>query len=341
MHSMKCWSCALKHIAGALSYGKEILSGHTYGAELDHRPDLIGELVNCEHHAELLSSTLFDVVSSLRKQLQDRHGICSADDLETLRSLYLTIERMETASEQEQQSIQKELSLLNNTEPLNISFQDIRRKTLDEYQGNPEILDLVIIGVDNPDWFEFQYQSIQRHANGYRRLIVVQPTVDLTAYSDISIIPHSLYQLCQSAELSDTFICMNGHQALLHDYTLQQLPPTYAQHITPLFRTVRADLKQIYEAASDYDTFMPQPVDKALFVQYMSNDLPAFPLSYYFAKKQENRIYDTAALGSYIDRPICCSTRASLKHRPFVSWQNDTQFVNVRTFAIEQRMIQL
>lgn len=42
MDSMKCWDCALKHLAGALSYGKEILTGHAKGAELDHRPVCLG-----------------------------------------------------------------------------------------------------------------------------------------------------------------------------------------------------------------------------------------------------------------------------------------------------------
>jgi len=42
MNNMKCLSCALKHISVALSYGKEILSGHGKGSELDHRPDFLG-----------------------------------------------------------------------------------------------------------------------------------------------------------------------------------------------------------------------------------------------------------------------------------------------------------
>lgn len=94
MDSMKCWDCALKHLAGALSYGKEILTGHTKGAELDHRPDLLGELVNCEHHAELLDRELFNRVSTLRKQLQVRHVFVTAEDLDTLRMLYLKTEAL-------------------------------------------------------------------------------------------------------------------------------------------------------------------------------------------------------------------------------------------------------
>ena len=37
MENMRCFECALKHTATALSYGKEILNGHGEGADLDHR----------------------------------------------------------------------------------------------------------------------------------------------------------------------------------------------------------------------------------------------------------------------------------------------------------------
>lgn len=341
MDSMKCWSCALKHLAGALSYGKEVLSGHTYGAELDHRPDLIGELVNCEHHAELLNHTLFDAVAMIRRKLQDHRGICTPDDLDAIRALYLTTERMESATEVEQRAIDKEISAIGSQYQAVNPLQQMIRKSLDDYPGNPEVLDLVIAQITDQEQFEFQYQSIQQHANGYRRIIAVRPLCSLDQYTDVIVTQQSLYQLCQSTELSDVFICMRECQAFLHDYSLQRLPPTYAQRILPTFQEVRTELKQIYDAASDYDSFMPQPIDKALFTQYMTDATVDFPLSRYFAYKKEDRIYDTKMLGSYIDRPICCSTRAALRHLPIVTWQGAAQFTNVRTFAIDQKLIQL
>jgi hypothetical protein len=50
MKNMVCYECVLKHLAAALSYGKEIISGHGQGAELDHRIDFLGEITNAEHH---------------------------------------------------------------------------------------------------------------------------------------------------------------------------------------------------------------------------------------------------------------------------------------------------
>lgn len=340
MNSMKCWSCALKHLAGALSYGKEILSGHGFGSELDHRPDLIGELVNCEHHAELLNATLFDVVSTMRKRLQDHYGVCTPEDLDSIRQIYLTTERMEIASEKEQRALEANLS---NIEPQKQSVAPtplLPSKTLDDYPGNPEILDIVILNVENREWFDFQYQSIQQHADGYRKLIAVQPAISLSDYPDVHETQQSLYQLCQTVDLSDVFICMNGHQALLHNYRLQELPPTYAFRVLPSFQSTREELSAIYGSAYDYDSFIPQPVDKALFASSMSENDTTFPMSRYFMKKHEEKIYDTKLLGSYLDRPICCSTRASLRTLPFVSWQGTSQFTNLKAFAIDQQLIQ-
>jgi hypothetical protein len=42
MENMKCFDCVLKHLSAALSFGKEILSGHSMGNELDHRIDFLG-----------------------------------------------------------------------------------------------------------------------------------------------------------------------------------------------------------------------------------------------------------------------------------------------------------
>ena len=69
MDSMKCWDCLLKHLAGAVSYGKEVMSGHGRGNELDHRIDFLGELINAEHHAETMDSHLFEIISNIRKKL--------------------------------------------------------------------------------------------------------------------------------------------------------------------------------------------------------------------------------------------------------------------------------
>ena len=70
MQTMKCFQCALKHTSTALSYGKQIMNGHGEGADLDHRPDFLGQITNLEHHLKLLDENLLLEVKNYREMLQ-------------------------------------------------------------------------------------------------------------------------------------------------------------------------------------------------------------------------------------------------------------------------------
>ena len=104
MKNMKCKNCALKHIAAAISYGKEIMSGHTKGAELDHRPDFLGELVNAEHHLKLLDARGYNIIINLRRKLQKLDHIPSMADIEYLRHIWLLTDKLETTEGNKTQS---------------------------------------------------------------------------------------------------------------------------------------------------------------------------------------------------------------------------------------------
>ena len=93
--SMKCRDCVLKHLAGAISYAKEILDGHGKGGTPDHRPDYLGELVNAEHHLELLSKEILEKVSALRTAAQMKGMQPSEEDIEELRMLWVEVEDMD------------------------------------------------------------------------------------------------------------------------------------------------------------------------------------------------------------------------------------------------------
>ena len=86
--NMKCPACVMKHLAAAISYAKEVQSGHGRGHELDHRPDLLGELVNAEHHLKLLDNNLHVAISELRKKLQENGTNPSQADTEYIRRLW-------------------------------------------------------------------------------------------------------------------------------------------------------------------------------------------------------------------------------------------------------------
>ena len=92
MKDMKCYQCVLKHIATAISYGKEIMINHGAGADLDHRPDYLGELVNAGHHLKLLDNNLFNLLEKFRQKAQDENLIVRFSDLQYLRKLWHLIE---------------------------------------------------------------------------------------------------------------------------------------------------------------------------------------------------------------------------------------------------------
>jgi hypothetical protein len=92
MQNMKCPACVLKHLSAAISYAKEVQSGHNRRHELDHRPDLLGELVNAEHHLKLLDNNICGSVSTLRKKLQDNGINPGLAEIEYIRSLWKMVE---------------------------------------------------------------------------------------------------------------------------------------------------------------------------------------------------------------------------------------------------------
>lgn len=93
--SMNCLQCVRKHLANSLSYAKEIVSGHGMGANPDHRPDLLGELGNAEHHLETMPefADVLDKVLRLRRRLEGQGYVPDAGMLEELRNLWLSLDR--------------------------------------------------------------------------------------------------------------------------------------------------------------------------------------------------------------------------------------------------------
>lgn len=90
--SMQCADCALKHLALAISLGKEILSGHGKDGAPDHRPDFLGELVNAEHHLSVTYNLFAEKVRDFRLSLQSNIYMPTPLDLDNLRKLWLSID---------------------------------------------------------------------------------------------------------------------------------------------------------------------------------------------------------------------------------------------------------
>ena len=172
MENMNCPNCALKHIAAAISYAKEIMAGHGKGADLDHRPDFLGELVNAEHHLKAINQNLFAFVVKIRRHVQDTQTTPSETIVMRLRKLWASIET-------------------NYLDGENIPDTLINPNTMKKVTSKPcgscgkkkaagssnRVTDIVIPLAEKGahDNLELRYalRSIEKHARGYRDIIIV------------------------------------------------------------------------------------------------------------------------------------------------------------------------
>lgn len=91
--SMGCRQCVSKHLANAMSYAKEVLAGHGPGGDPDHRPDLLGELCNAEHHLSMdpANQRLVDGLLAIRRSLEDNMYIPDAGMVTEMRRLWVAV----------------------------------------------------------------------------------------------------------------------------------------------------------------------------------------------------------------------------------------------------------
>jgi len=175
MKDMKCYDCVLKHLAVALSYAKEIRAGHDKNAELDHRPDLLGELVNAEHHLELLDPALCQAAAELRKKLQAESTFPGLDDLEQIRSLWRKTEEQSGVSGSSVSSSKKvtttcgscgkQRSMLGPISSIAAAACDI---VIPLWTGGSKYDELEL---------RFALRSIEKYLHGYQDIIVVADKV--------------------------------------------------------------------------------------------------------------------------------------------------------------------
>lgn len=153
MENMNCYECILKHIATALSYGKEILSGHGKGSDLDHRIDFLGQIVNLEHHLQLTDINTFYEVKNFRQQLQNRKIELNSSDLDYLRELYLKMENQQD----------------NNIEQKEDKFIEFF----------PPVL---FMNITNKSYFDICYKKLKQNLTEYDKIYYLNSKIDLSEY---------------------------------------------------------------------------------------------------------------------------------------------------------------
>ena len=308
MDSMQCFTCVQKHLANALSYGKEILSGHTQGADLDHRIDFLGELGNAEHHLELIDHELFLSISQFRKEIQEKNNKPDYTDLEKIRRLFLAVEKL-SEGDGETVSAAVKTPVLSGQTP-----------------------DIVFPIISNREYVSLALESIRKHGLGWNRIFYLDSSADL---SGLEIEKISSFD---DPVLGDSFLYWCENMCLLHSVDLRAANPVYGftpgkrdyMELVPLIRKSNP-ARPIYL----YDGIAPQPVEKNKFIELTSGVKTAYPLTLYFNSIPTVNAANAAPIAVHIDKKICCSVKSRLRTCVFATW-NEEGFEHLRQYLNEK-----
>lgn len=303
MDSMKCFECVLKHVATALSYGKEILSGHTMGNELDHRIDFLGELTNIEHHLQLMDQSLYAEISDYRKQIQAKKVLITADDLTFLRELYIKVESLDG-------------EIINNNSA---------DKIYEQLQFDPNI---VFYEVNNLNYFDLAYKTIKKHLKDYNKIQVLKTDLDLSAYADVLVLHQNIYEYALSA---DDFILMYENTCFIKDVSAKKIANSFSMKRAENLPIEYLRKQKIKNSIYSYDYLKPCKIKVDIFNDVLKDYRGEYPITVYsYLGNETTRLNDTQTT-VYIDRNICCSTKNQLNHKTFARW-NEKGFQSLKTW---------
>lgn len=353
MDSMRCWDCLLKHLAAAVSYGKEVLSGHGRGNELDHRIDFLGEIINAEQHAEALDAVLLRQISVLRKMLQNTHVSIDVKVIDDLRNLYIKTETQEelefnktnkTALSAPVSSAPPAASphLPVSSKPIPQFVPVIRDSDKPPLYGDP--LDVVYEQVTNLDFFRFSYYSMQRFLQPHGKIFILKDEVELvknTEFADVIIANKTLLEFCRNSEVSKDFLYVKENMAWVNPEDSRKSYPMYSILYNNEMTKTKQELRRtgVEDRTRVYDNMKPQPINKDNYAVVMENiGETTHPLVHYYTLT--TRAYSATIIDDRfvtIDRPVCCSTRSRLRNGTWATWTNNDNFISMKTFLEKER----
>lgn len=299
---MICYQCVLKHLAGALSYGKEIISGHTLGASLDHRIDFLGEIINSEHHLELMDINLYNQISNYRKELQSRKILINANDLEFIRNCYNKIEQLESGIE---------ITSNNNYDVLTI---------------NP---DIVFYDVNNINYFDLSYKSIKKNLIDFNKIKVLKSSVDLSKYDDVEIVNQSIKDYAIN---SDDFILFYQNNVVLKQFSAKKIENSFSMKKYDNVDVISFIKKNgVDKVIYNYDYLKPAKIKTSIFNKVIKNYHGDYPVTVYCYLGQQTTLLNDNMCTVNVDRNICCSTKNELKIKFFARF-NENGFESLKKF---------
>lgn len=296
MKDMKCIECVLKHLATALSFGKEIMSGHSIGNELDHRIDFLGQITNAQQHLQLIDDSLFIEISNFRKGIQSKNVLVQMSDLQFLRELYLKAEKFNDFNSNQ--------IIINNDQIL---------------QYNP---DLVYMNVNNKEYFDLSYKTIKKYLKNYNKIYVYNSTIDLSEYQDVE-------QLKQQ-KLTETILIIKQNMGLNKNVNAKQIPTTYSRSLN---KELIQEIKISEKLLLNYDNLKLQTISFEKFNELKNKN---YPLSVYHYENDVQIGENDQLYTVDIRKEICCSTKRELQNKQYVRWINQEAFESFKKYFEEK-----
>lgn len=302
---MKCFECLFKHLAGALSYGKQIMSGHGEGADLDHRIDFLGELVNAEHHAELIDKDLATEMKTFRSGLQGRGLMIDETTLEVLRQLYLKAQGLQNANKDDDKKI--------------VIPPDQRKNLFPDKLRNDEKYSIVIDKVNDLEKFELAYKLIKANCLNDHEIYVLNPEIEI---KDIPVLTGKLYDNLD--KLTENFIYMKQNYLLIKKFDFNTMQPVFTQQ-----EASNSDKLKLGKFCYSYDSGCPQVLNKSVYKDVMKGDNQKDILSSYFNYHPVNNPKNAHFVVVQLHKQICCSNRGKIGMVNFATYYNEPAYKSV------------
>ena len=296
---MKCEQCVLKHLSTALSFGKEIMSGHDETNELDHRIDFLGEISNAEQHLELIDENLFNEISIFRKNIQEKDVKVNAEDLLFIRTLYRKVE------------------LVKNKESY----------LVEQYTVYSSPLDVVYISVKNIDYFDLSYKLLKKNLVNYNRIFVVDSELDFSQY-DVEKVDSNIFEFMKRDNLSENVIFMTQNMSFINAFDAKKLFGSYLNNVKKT-KEIHSEMTNKYGRIFNFEDVKPQPINVEEWNKLITREYKNFT-SVYFNMRDDKYANDTTTTVEVI-KPVCCSVKQSLKTKKFARW-NENGFQSLKGY---------
>lgn len=300
MSDMKCEECVLKHLSTALSFGKEIMSGHDENNELDHRIDFLGEISNAEQHLELINKELFNDLSFFRKSIQEKDIKVDHNDLIFIREIFRKVE------------------LIKNNE-------NIKTK-MTMFEDN---LDIVYIDVKDINNFDLSYKLLKSNLTNYGKVYVINSNLDFSKY-DVEKINCDIYEFMKMDNITENVVVMNENMSFCNSFDLRRIIPTYLHNlesIKQMNEEVPLPKKEVKKYG--FENIKPQPINVKKWNEVIDRKYN-HPISVFFNLVDGDYVNDTF-VSVEVNKPICCSVKQSLKIKKFVRW-DERGFESLKQF---------